>query len=115
MRRLCGTVLGMEAVIALLAIVPAKVLGHVSGGMAAAVCGAGAAVAGAAAFGAAAAAGAGFAAASAADLLTVGAAAARGFLLTRRAARSLGTAELAPSCEAFFATRQSLVLECRCG
>ena len=40
MRRLCGTVLGMEAVIALLAIVPAKVLGHASGGMAAAVCGA---------------------------------------------------------------------------
>jgi len=40
MRRLCGTVLGMEAVIALLAIVPAKVLGHASGGVAAAVCGA---------------------------------------------------------------------------
>jgi hypothetical protein len=39
MRRLCGTVLGMEAVIALLAIVPAKVLGHASGGTAAAVCG----------------------------------------------------------------------------
>ena len=30
MRRLCGTVLAMEAVIALLAIVPAKVLGHTS-------------------------------------------------------------------------------------
>ena len=40
MRRLCGTVLAMEAVIALLTIVPAKVLGHTSGGMAAAVCGA---------------------------------------------------------------------------
>jgi Protein of unknown function (DUF4233) len=40
MRRLCGTVLAMEAVIALLAIVPAKVLGHASGGLAAAVCGA---------------------------------------------------------------------------
>ena len=40
MRRLCGTVLAMEAVIALLAIVPSKVLGHASGGMAAAVCGA---------------------------------------------------------------------------
>jgi Protein of unknown function (DUF4233) len=40
MRRLCGTVLGMEAVIALLAIVPAKVLGHASAGTAAAVCGA---------------------------------------------------------------------------
>jgi Protein of unknown function (DUF4233) len=40
MRRLCGTVLAMEAVIALLAIVPAKVLGHVSAGTAAAVCGA---------------------------------------------------------------------------
>jgi Protein of unknown function (DUF4233) len=40
MRRLCGTVLAMEAVIALLAIVPAKVLGHVSGGTAAAVGGA---------------------------------------------------------------------------
>ena len=39
MKRLCGTVLGMEAVIALLAIVPAKVLGHASGGTAAAVCG----------------------------------------------------------------------------
>jgi hypothetical protein len=39
MRRLCGTVLAMEAVILLLAIVPAKVLGHASGGMAAAVCG----------------------------------------------------------------------------
>ena len=39
MRRLCGTVLAMEAVILLLAIVPAKVLGHASGGTAAAVCG----------------------------------------------------------------------------
>ena len=39
MRRLCGTVLGMEAVIVLLAIVPAKTLGHVNGGIAAAVCG----------------------------------------------------------------------------
>jgi len=37
MRRLCGTVLGMEAVILLLAIVPAKVLEHVSGGTAALV------------------------------------------------------------------------------
>jgi hypothetical protein len=45
MRRLCGTVLAMEAVIALLAIVPAKVLGHTSGGTAAAVCGAVAVVA----------------------------------------------------------------------
>ena len=40
MRRLCGTVLAMEAVIALLAIVPAKVLGHTGAGTAAAVCGA---------------------------------------------------------------------------
>ena len=40
MKRLCGTVLAMEAVIALLAIVPAKVLGHASAGTAAAVCGA---------------------------------------------------------------------------
>jgi hypothetical protein len=39
MRRLGGTVLAMEAVILLLAIVPAKVLGHASGGTAAAVCG----------------------------------------------------------------------------
>ena len=39
MKRLCGTVLGMEAVIALLTIVPAKVLGHASAGTAAAVCG----------------------------------------------------------------------------
>ena len=39
MRRLCGTVLAMEAVIALLAIVPIKVLGHASAGTAAAVCG----------------------------------------------------------------------------
>jgi Protein of unknown function (DUF4233) len=37
MRRLCSTVLGMEAVILLLAIVPAKVLGHISGGTAAMV------------------------------------------------------------------------------
>jgi hypothetical protein len=37
MRRLCSTVLGMEAVILLLAIVPAKVLEHVSGGTAAMV------------------------------------------------------------------------------
>lgn len=34
MRRLCGTVLIMEAVVVLLAIVPAKVLEHVSGGTA---------------------------------------------------------------------------------
>jgi hypothetical protein len=40
MKRLCGTVLAMEAVIALLTIVPAKVFGHVSAGTAAAVCGA---------------------------------------------------------------------------
>jgi Protein of unknown function (DUF4233) len=40
MRRLCGTVLAMEAVVVLLAIVPAKTLGHVNGGKAAAVCGA---------------------------------------------------------------------------
>jgi hypothetical protein len=37
MRRLCGTVLGMEAVVVLLAIVPAKTLEHVSGGTAALV------------------------------------------------------------------------------
>lgn len=37
MRRLCGTVLGMEAVVVLLAIVPAKTLEHVPGGTAAAV------------------------------------------------------------------------------
>ena len=37
MRQLCGTVLGMEAVIVLLAIVPMKVLEHVHGGTAAAV------------------------------------------------------------------------------
>ena len=37
MRQLCGTVLGMEAVVALLAIVPMKALEHVSGGTAAAV------------------------------------------------------------------------------
>jgi hypothetical protein len=36
-RRLCGTVLGMEAVVMLLAIVPAKVLEHVHGGQAAGV------------------------------------------------------------------------------
>ncbi len=35
MRRLCGTVLGMEAVVVLLAIVPAKMLEHVNGGTAA--------------------------------------------------------------------------------
>jgi hypothetical protein len=45
MKRLCGTVLGMEAVVVLLAIVPAKVLGHASGATAAAVCGAFAVVA----------------------------------------------------------------------
>ena len=33
-RRLCGTVLGMEAVVMLLSIVPAKVLEHVDGGVA---------------------------------------------------------------------------------
>jgi Protein of unknown function (DUF4233) len=37
MRRLCSTVLGMEAVVVLLAIVPAKTLEHVSGGKAALV------------------------------------------------------------------------------
>lgn len=37
MRQLCGTVLGMEAVVLLLAIVPMKVLEHVHGGTAAAV------------------------------------------------------------------------------
>jgi hypothetical protein len=37
MRRLCSTVLGMEAVILLLAIVPAKTLEHISGGTAALV------------------------------------------------------------------------------
>jgi len=36
-RRLCGTVLGMEAVVMLLTIVPAKVLEHVQGGVAAGV------------------------------------------------------------------------------
>ena len=36
-RQLCGTVLIMEAVILLLAILPAKVLEHVHGGLAAAV------------------------------------------------------------------------------
>lgn len=40
MKQLCGTVLAMEAVVILLAIVPAKVLEHVSGGIAAGVCGA---------------------------------------------------------------------------
>lgn len=40
MRRLCGTVLGMEAVVVLLAIVPAKALEHVSGRTAGAVGGA---------------------------------------------------------------------------
>jgi Protein of unknown function (DUF4233) len=39
-KRLLVTVLSMEAVIVLLAIVPAKQLGHASGGTAAAVCGA---------------------------------------------------------------------------
>ena len=39
MKRLLVTVLSMEAVVVLLAIVPAKQLGHVSGGTAAAVCG----------------------------------------------------------------------------
>jgi hypothetical protein len=38
-KRLLTTVLSMEAVVVLLAIVPAKTLGHVSAGMAAAVCG----------------------------------------------------------------------------
>jgi hypothetical protein len=37
MRRLCGTVLAMEAVVVLLAIVPAKVMEHVSAGTAGAV------------------------------------------------------------------------------
>jgi hypothetical protein len=37
MRRLCGTVLVMEAVVVLLAIVPAKVMEHVSAGTAGAV------------------------------------------------------------------------------
>lgn len=37
MRRLCSSVLGMEAVLLLLMIVPAKVLEHVSGGTAAAL------------------------------------------------------------------------------
>jgi Protein of unknown function (DUF4233) len=37
MRRLCSTVLGMEAVILLLAIVPAKALEHISAGTAAMV------------------------------------------------------------------------------
>ena len=36
-RQLCGTVLLMEAVLLLLAIVPAKVLEHISGGVAASV------------------------------------------------------------------------------
>jgi Protein of unknown function (DUF4233) len=44
-KRLLVTVLSMEAVVVLLAIVPAKQLGHVNGGMAAAVCGAVAVVA----------------------------------------------------------------------
>lgn len=39
MKRLLVTVLSMEAVILLLAIVPAKTLGHASAGTAAAVCG----------------------------------------------------------------------------
>lgn len=37
MRRLCSSVLGMEAILLLLAIVPSKVLEHVSGSTAAAV------------------------------------------------------------------------------
>jgi hypothetical protein len=37
LRQLCGTVLVMEAVVILLAIVPAKVLEHVDGGVAASV------------------------------------------------------------------------------
>ena len=40
MKRLLVTVLTMEAVVVLLAIVPAKQLGHVSGATAGAVCGA---------------------------------------------------------------------------
>jgi uncharacterized protein DUF4233 len=40
MKRLLVTVLSMEAVVVLLAIVPAKQLGHVSAGTAGAVCGA---------------------------------------------------------------------------
>jgi hypothetical protein len=40
MRRLCSTVLTMEAVVVLLAIVPAKVMEHVSGATAGAVGGA---------------------------------------------------------------------------
>ena len=40
MKRLLVTVLTMEAVVVLLAIVPAKQLGHASGGTAGAVCGA---------------------------------------------------------------------------
>ncbi len=40
MKRLLVTVLSMEAVVALLAIVPAKQLGHASGSSAGAVCGA---------------------------------------------------------------------------
>jgi hypothetical protein len=39
-KRLLVTVLSMEAVVALLAIVPAKTLGHASAGTAGAVCGA---------------------------------------------------------------------------
>lgn len=39
MKRLLVTVLSMEAVIALLAIIPAKQLGHASGATAGAVCG----------------------------------------------------------------------------
>ena len=40
MKRLLVTVLSMEAVVVLLAIVPAKQLGHASGGTAGALCGA---------------------------------------------------------------------------
>jgi hypothetical protein len=45
MRRLCGTVLTMEAVVMLLCIVPAKALGHASIGLAAGVAGGAALVA----------------------------------------------------------------------
>ena len=40
MKRLLTTVLAMEAIVVLLAIIPAKQLEHVNGGTAAAVCGA---------------------------------------------------------------------------
>jgi len=48
-----------------------------------------------------------FAAAAAADLLTTGAATARGLFFTRRVAPGFGSAELAPVCEARFATRKA--------